>query len=146
MTKTPTIRETDRLRQLTDQGVAIWLDDLSRDRLETGALQALVDTCYVVGVTSNPIVVAAGTSWRNSSRRFIPNEPEKNTTPVTLPPGRLRLATKPAATGSPPIAKRIGTVGVATLAARGATSPPLATNTTTCRPIKSATRNGNRPG
>ncbi|HEY9378991.1 MAG TPA: transaldolase [Jiangellaceae bacterium] len=56
MTKTPTIRETDRLRQLTDQGVAIWLDDLSRDRLETGALQALVDTCYVVGVTSNPTI------------------------------------------------------------------------------------------
>jgi transaldolase len=56
MTKTPIIRDTDRLHQLTDQGVAIWLDDLSRDRLETGTLQTLVDDCYVVGVTSNPTI------------------------------------------------------------------------------------------
>jgi transaldolase len=56
MTNPPTIRDTDRLRQLTEQGVAIWLDDLSRDRLETGTLQKLVDECYVVGVTSNPTI------------------------------------------------------------------------------------------
>ena len=56
MTNTSTIRDTDRLRQLTDQGVAIWLDDLSRDRLDTGTLQRLVDKCYVVGVTSNPTI------------------------------------------------------------------------------------------
>jgi transaldolase len=56
MTNPPTVRDTDRLRQLTEQGVAIWLDDLSRDRLETGTLQKLVDECYVVGVTTNPTI------------------------------------------------------------------------------------------
>jgi transaldolase len=56
MTNPPSIRDTDRLRQLTEQGVAIWLDDLSRDRLETGTLQKLVDECYVVGVTTNPTI------------------------------------------------------------------------------------------
>ena len=29
---------TDRLQQLSDAGVSIWLDDLSRERLETGNL------------------------------------------------------------------------------------------------------------
>src|SRR5918994_2683802 len=47
---------TDALRQLSDQGVAIWLDDLSRERLSTGNLQALVDDRHVVGVTSNPTI------------------------------------------------------------------------------------------
>jgi transaldolase len=56
MTNPPTIRDTDRLRLLTEQGVAIWLDDLSRDRLEAGTLQKLVDECYVVGVTTNPTI------------------------------------------------------------------------------------------
>jgi transaldolase len=62
MTNQPTIREVDRLRQLSEQGVAIWLDDLSRDRLATGTLQRLVDECYVVGVTSNPTIFQAAIS------------------------------------------------------------------------------------
>ncbi|HET6685165.1 MAG: transaldolase [Jiangellaceae bacterium] len=56
MTHPPTIRDTERLRQLTEQGVAIWLDDLSRDRLDSGTLRRLVEECYVVGVTSNPTI------------------------------------------------------------------------------------------
>ena len=50
---------TDALRQLTDQGVAIWLDDLSRERLSSGNLQWLVDERQVVGVTSNPTIFQA---------------------------------------------------------------------------------------
>ena len=38
--------------------------------------------------------------------------------PVTLPPGWLKLATRPARTGSPPISKTIGIVAVAALATR----------------------------
>ena len=38
--------------------------------------------------------------------------------PVTLPPGRARLATSPAPSGSPATAKTIGMVEVACLAAR----------------------------
>ena len=41
----------------------------------------------------------------------------KKLTPVRLPPGRLRLATRPSWTGSPPVAKTIGIVVVAALAA-----------------------------
>ena len=39
---------------------------------------------------------------------------------MTLPPGRLRLATRPSLTGSPPPANTIGTVVVAALAASAA--------------------------
>jgi transaldolase len=47
-------RET--LKQLTDAGVAIWLDDLSRERLVTGTLADLARDRYVVGVTTNPTI------------------------------------------------------------------------------------------
>lgn len=47
---------SDILRKLSDQGVSIWLDDISRDRLRTGNLQELVDDKHVVGVTSNPTI------------------------------------------------------------------------------------------
>jgi len=48
----------DVLGQLSGAGVAVWLDDISRDRLHTGNLQELVDDYYVVGVTSNPTIFA----------------------------------------------------------------------------------------
>ena len=38
--------------------------------------------------------------------------------PVALPPGRLRLATRPSLTGSSPLVKTMGMVEVAALAAR----------------------------
>ena len=47
------------LKALADNGVSIWLDDLSRDRIETGNLQELVDTKGVVGVTTNPSIFQA---------------------------------------------------------------------------------------
>jgi transaldolase len=47
---------SDALEQLSEQGVSIWLDDISRERLRTGNLQELVDTKNVVGVTSNPTI------------------------------------------------------------------------------------------
>jgi transaldolase len=47
---------SDALADLSAQGVSIWLDDISRERLSTGNLQQLVDTKHVVGVTSNPTI------------------------------------------------------------------------------------------
>jgi transaldolase len=47
---------TDTLRQLSDEGVAIWLDDLSRGRLTTGNLSDLIRDRFVVGVTTNPTI------------------------------------------------------------------------------------------
>ena len=49
----------DRLKALADAGVSIWLDDLSRERLETGNLADLVKHSHVVGVTSNPAIFQA---------------------------------------------------------------------------------------
>ncbi len=46
----------DRLKALADAGVSIWLDDLSRERLETGNLADLMKNRHVVGVTSNPAI------------------------------------------------------------------------------------------
>ena len=63
--------------------------------------------------------------------------------PVTLPPGRLRLATRPNATGSPPAAKTIGMVVVAAFAASAAAVPP-ATITATRRRTRSAASAGSR--
>ncbi|WP_405011196.1 transaldolase [Kitasatospora sp. NBC_01539] len=47
---------TDALKRLSDEGVAIWLDDLSRDRLNSGNLAELVQEKHVVGVTTNPTI------------------------------------------------------------------------------------------
>ena len=44
------------LKQLSDAGVAIWLDDLSRERLVSGTLAELVRDKHVVGVTTNPSI------------------------------------------------------------------------------------------
>lgn len=52
----------DRLKALADAGVSIWLDDLSRERIETGNLAELVADSGVVGVTTNPSIFAAALS------------------------------------------------------------------------------------
>ena len=44
------------LLELTDLGVSIWLDDLDRNRLESGGLAELVATRCVRGVTTNPSI------------------------------------------------------------------------------------------
>ncbi len=44
---------------LSAAGVSIWLDDLSRELLNSGALQRLIDEKNVVGVTSNPTIFAS---------------------------------------------------------------------------------------
>ncbi|MBK3579071.1 transaldolase [Streptomyces sp. MBT65] len=47
------------LKRLSDEGVSIWLDDLSRKRIESGNLAELIDTKNVVGVTTNPSIFQA---------------------------------------------------------------------------------------
>ena len=49
---------SDRLAQLTATGVAVWLDDLSRERLSSGGLDKLRREQHVVGVTTNPTIFA----------------------------------------------------------------------------------------
>jgi transaldolase len=49
---------TDRLAELSEQGVSIWLDDLSRGKLNDGGLADLIRSKHVVGVTTNPTIFA----------------------------------------------------------------------------------------
>jgi transaldolase len=48
--------QNTNLAALSEAGVSVWLDDLSRQRLESGNLQELIDTKSVVGVTTNPSI------------------------------------------------------------------------------------------
>jgi transaldolase len=52
----------DRLKELSAQGVSIWLDDLNRPLITSGGLQSLIDSSSVVGVTTNPSIFAAALS------------------------------------------------------------------------------------
>src|ERR1700685_1182188 len=48
--------QNPNLAALSAEGVSVWLDDLSRDRLKSGNLQELIDTKSIVGVTTNPSI------------------------------------------------------------------------------------------
>jgi len=50
--------QQDTLAQLTEMGVSIWLDDISRERLSSGNLASLMRDMHVRGVTSNPTIFA----------------------------------------------------------------------------------------
>jgi len=54
------------LSKISDAGVSIWLDDLSRERLVTGGrarhLSDLISKSHVVGVTTNPAIFSSAIS------------------------------------------------------------------------------------
>ena len=54
-----TSQSRDPLAELSAQGVAVWLDDISRERLRTGNLAQLMRDDHVIGVTSNPTIFAS---------------------------------------------------------------------------------------
>lgn len=66
---------SDRLKALADAGVSIWLDDLSRERIESGNLADLVKEKSVVGVTTNPTIfagaIADGERYDDQVRRLV---------------------------------------------------------------------------
>jgi transaldolase len=56
----------ERLAELSEAGVSVWLDDLSRDLLRSGRLAELIATRSVVGVTTNPSIFQAALSAGDS--------------------------------------------------------------------------------
>jgi transaldolase len=54
--------EHDPLAELSELGVAVWLDDLSRELLAGGELASLITDRHVVGVTTNPTIFASALS------------------------------------------------------------------------------------
>jgi transaldolase len=65
---------SDALADLSAEGVSIWLDDISRERLQTGNLKQLIDNQHVVGVTSNPTIfqkaMEKGTAYDDQMREL----------------------------------------------------------------------------
>ncbi|MEU1403032.1 transaldolase [Streptomyces sp. NPDC005728] len=59
ITVTEAIATSGALKRLADEGVSIWLDDLSRKRITSGGLAELVESGGVVGVTTNPSIFQA---------------------------------------------------------------------------------------
>ena len=105
------------------------------------AVSTSFDSGSLSGVSrlmSIAMVRAEGTNSRSSSSRFAPSATVIRLAPVTLPPGRLKLATKPNWTGSPALTNTIGMVAVAALAARTETMPPVATSNETLRRTRSS--------
>jgi len=56
---------TTPTQQLSDAGVSIWLDDLSRSRIASGNLAQLISTRNVSGVTTNPSIFQAAIGNKN---------------------------------------------------------------------------------
>ncbi|MEV0292329.1 transaldolase [Nocardia sp. NPDC050710] len=48
--------QNENLAALSSAGVSVWLDDLSRDRIQSGNLAELIATRSIVGVTTNPTI------------------------------------------------------------------------------------------
>ncbi len=67
-------------QQLVDAGVSIWLDDLSRARIDSGNLAQLIDTRNVSGVTTNPSIFQAA----------IGTPVSKKVCPLALPSGQTK--------------------------------------------------------
>ncbi|MEU4035038.1 transaldolase [Streptomyces collinus] len=59
ITVTEAIGTPGALKRLADEGVSVWLDDLSRTRIASGGLAELVANGGVVGVTTNPSIFQA---------------------------------------------------------------------------------------
>ena len=97
------------------------------------------------GNRRSPTRASLGIASLSISSLLVFSSDAKLESPVTLPPGRARLATKPAPTGSPALVITIGMVVVALLAANAA-GVPEATIRSTLRRTKSAASSGRRSG
>ncbi|HUQ22464.1 MAG TPA: transaldolase [Gaiellaceae bacterium] len=67
-----------RLHELSEQGVSVWIDSLSREMLETGELARLMKEDAVVGVTSNPTIfqkaLGTGDSYDGQMAELLKSE------------------------------------------------------------------------
>jgi transaldolase len=69
-----------RLHELSERGVSVWIDSLSREWLETGELDRLMREDAVVGVTSNPTIFQKSMSeggWYDGQLREVLVEEER---------------------------------------------------------------------
>ena len=95
------------------------------------------------GGRRTPTRTSLGTASLSISSLFVFSSRAKPENPVTLPPGRARLATRPAPTGSPGLVITMGMVVVALLAAEAAAAP-VTTIRSTLRRTRSAASSSRR--
>ena len=95
------------------------------------------------GGRRSPTRASLRTASLSISSLLVFSSTAKLDSPVTLPPGRARLATKPDPTGSPAFAITMGMVVVALLAALAGGSP-VVTIKSTLRRTRSAASSGSR--
>ena len=66
--------QNTNLVDLSNVGVSVWLDDLSRERIQSGNLTDLIETRSVVGVTTNPTIfqlaLSNGDTYDNEVREL----------------------------------------------------------------------------
>src|SRR2546430_15759157 len=70
--------EKSNLHTLSEKGVSVWIDYLSRDLLETGDLKRMMDEDAVVGVTSNPTIfqkaISQGEAYDEQLKELLERE------------------------------------------------------------------------
>jgi transaldolase len=80
-----------RLHQLSEAGVSVWIDNLSRDLIQSGKLERMMREDAVVGITSNPTIfqkaISSGDAYDAQLREVL--EEEKDPTEIFI-----RLAAK----------------------------------------------------
>jgi transaldolase len=80
-----------RLHQLSEAGVSVWIDNLSRDLIRSGELERMMRADAVVGITSNPTIfqkaISSGSAYDEQLREVL--EEEKDPTEIFI-----RLAAK----------------------------------------------------
>jgi transaldolase len=69
--KETTVMTTSPTAALSEAGVSIWLDDLSRERIASGGLEKLIAARDVVGVTTNPTIFAAALAKGDAYREQL---------------------------------------------------------------------------
>lgn len=83
-------------KALDAAGVSLWLDDLSRDRINSGDLQNLIDTKTITGVTTNPAIFAkaltSGTAYDEQMERLVAAGVDAQTAVVEMTTDDVRSA------------------------------------------------------
>src|SRR5438105_1798389 len=67
-----------RLDKLSARGQSVWIDSISRDMLDQGALKRMMDEDAVVGVTTNPSIfekaIASGNAYDEQLKELLQHE------------------------------------------------------------------------
>ncbi len=110
-------------------------------RQDQDRVRPLLDDCGKCAIQNTATCESLGLTSLSSSNRFPSSSGAIELNPVIFPPGRARLATMPATTGSPTAIMTMGTEVVAFLTARVAVIPEMHIRSTECASI---TRTGSR--